>query len=188
MWALARNYGTSLTLQVERRLIALAVRPLANAGLSSTAHIKLNYLSFDGIADDLQLGHGNGKLESTRARASGIDVEHTATILYRWPVRMARHNHVKSGCHGIEIQFGQIVQDVDKDFTNLKDFCFRDCLRPRAFVIVATYRSEWCKIAQLLENVPAADIPGVDNEIAPTEECRCLRPQQSVSIRDETYS
>src|SRR6266496_3123324 len=87
------------------------------------AHLKLNDLSFDGIADDLQFGHGNRKLKSTRARASRIDVEHTVTLFYRRLVRMAGHNHLKPSRHGIEVQLGQVMQDVDKNFTNLKDFC-----------------------------------------------------------------
>lgn len=102
----------------------MAVRTLSNAQSGNAVHLKLKYVSFHGIAEYLQFGHGNGKLESTRAGTSRIDVEHAITIFYRRLVRMARHYHVKAGRHGIDIQIGQIVQDVDEDFTDLKDFRF----------------------------------------------------------------
>jgi hypothetical protein len=124
-------HNTTLRSRRERRAIvhserrALLLRaPLSIVGLGSTGHLDLNYSGLDGATDDLKFRNRDGKFESTRARTSWIDVEDPIALLYRWLVRVSRHNYLKPSSHGIDIQLGQIVQDVYEDILDFKDFGF----------------------------------------------------------------
>ena len=53
-------------------------------------------------------------------------------------MRVPGYDDLESGCRRIEIQFRQVVEDVNQDGADLKDLGFGDRFRPGTSVVVAT--------------------------------------------------
>jgi hypothetical protein len=102
------------------------------------------------LACNLQLGDGYGQLKPTGAGTAGIDIQHPITLLHRWLVRVSRYNNLKSSRRRIEIQFRQVVEDVDEDIADSKNLGFGDCFCPRTSVVVAAYDGNRRQSPQLL--------------------------------------
>lgn len=95
---------------------------------------------------------------------------------------MSGYHDLESCRRGIEVELGQVVQDVDRDLVHPKRFGFGDRTRPAVPVVVAAHRGHGSERAQRLEQGGAADVAGVDDEVAAAQELERLRPQQAVGI------
>ena len=74
------------------------------------------------------------RLEAARTAASRLDEHHAMTFQNRRPVRVAGHDDLETGGHWIEIQAGQIMQDINGLGANHQHFGFRQPLDPTPLV------------------------------------------------------
>ena len=82
---------------------------------------EVNEVEAPGSDAEVEAGEGDGKVKSARAGAAGIDVEDAALFVFCWFVSVAGYHDVKSGSGGIQVEFVEIVQHVDRRRT-----CFDD--------------------------------------------------------------
>lgn len=156
--------------------------------LGGFTNIELHQSSPHGLADNHELCHSDRQLEPSRTRAAGIDVNHSVTLLDRRFVRMPRHDRAKSGRNRIEVQLGNIVQDEDEGLSDLQHLGLRYSSSPRAMIVVPANRSNRGERSQLFENACVPDVPSVNNLVAAAQELQCLRAQEAMRIRDESYT
>lgn len=98
-------------------------------------------------------------------------------------------NDNASFCSGkVEIKRGQVVDDVDVNRTQMKQLCLLQAACPSAFVVVASDSRDGSDCLELFDNLRAANISRMDDVVTALKECPGFRPQQSMSIRDETYA
>jgi hypothetical protein len=74
------------------------------------------------------------------------------------------------------------------DSAELKQFRFRNCLRPNTLVVVAADRSNWRDGLQSRKHIGGTDIAAMNDTIATLQERRCLWSQEPMSVRDDAES
>jgi len=114
-----------------------------------------------------QSAHAHGKLESSRPRAAGIEIEHSVARLLLGNMAVAADYNRESSGLRLEVQLCQIVQYIDGNATQFKHLGSRQLARPRTLVDVAAHRSHGSNRGKFLEDLGRADIPGMNDVFGP---------------------
>jgi hypothetical protein len=101
-----------------------------------------DFLFFDGLFFDRhffddQASGGDRQLESSRAGAAGIEVEDAVLCLLLGHVAVTVDDHAETRGFRLEIELGEIVENVDRDAGKLDYFGLGQFLRPRGGVDIA---------------------------------------------------
>ena len=134
-----------------------------------------------------QEGDGHGQAEAPRTGAAGVDELHLIPFRDNGPVRVSGHDDTETCGPGVEVHLLQIMENVDSDTFQLEREMKRDFGGPRAFVVVSPDRIDWRYRTQLLQNLGSADVASMDDVLNTRERADCLRPKQSMRIRDDAY-
>jgi len=97
---------------------------------------------------------------------------------------MAADDDAKTGGGWINIKPFYVVDDVDSDFSNFNNRCFRKPARPPALVIVSSNRNDWSDRLENPDNFGLPDVTGMDDQIGAPKGLKRLRPEQAVSVGD----
>lgn len=114
---------------------------------------------------DEQLADSDWQLESLRAGAAGIEIEHAIFRLLLGNVGVAVDDGVDSRGFRLQIESFKNVQNVDGDPLKFEELSFWNISRPRLSIYVASDRGDWGDFAQSIENNRIADVPGVDDVV-----------------------
>ena len=100
-------------------------------------------------------------------------------------MRVAGDEHVNSAGYGIQLEFIDIVEDVDRDAARFKDLGFRQLARPRRFVDVPAYCRDGSNRRESWEDFGRADIAGVDDVLRSAQGFDGFGAKQAVGIGDD---
>lgn len=78
---------------------------------------------------------------------------------------MTANDDIEASRSGAQIDFFNVMQNVDQYRTDLSDFSFRNSISPIAFVIVAANGNYRRNRSQLFQHFRRTDIAGMKNEI-----------------------
>src|SRR5229473_4819770 len=87
---------------------------------------------------------------------------------------------------GVDVEFNEIVDDVDEYIADSDELGQRQPSRPGLGVVVASHRDQRRHEIELIENPSAADIAPMHDVVAAHEKCARLRPQKPMGIGDES--
>jgi hypothetical protein len=93
--------------------------------------------------------------------------------------------HRESGGLWFEVQRCQIMKHIDRNASQFEHLSLRQFERPCPFVDVATHGGGGGNRGKLLEDIGRADIPGMNDVLAPAQRFDCLRTQQAVRVGDD---
>src|SRR5262245_16048857 len=110
-----------------------------------------------------QSRQSDGQVETSRPSASWIKIEHAANSLDPRPMRVAGNDHGYSARPRIELQFMDIVQDVDGTPAEPYRPGVRIVFRPVASIDVPSDRNHRRNPAQTCDDVWPTNITGVDD-------------------------
>jgi hypothetical protein len=132
-----------------------------------------------------QFANADGKFEATGTGAAGIEIEDSVARLLIWDVTVAADHNCEAGGSGIEVQFCQIVEDVDREAACFKHLDFGQLARPRSFVDVATYGGDGSNRGESWEDFWRADVAGVDDALRSAQGFDGFGAKQAVSVGDD---
>ncbi len=97
---------------------------------------------------------------------------------------MAEHHGGEARGRRVEIEVGDVVQDVEQEFADFDDLGRRQGYGPRSNIDIAADRKRRCNLGQRRQHLRISDVAGMDDEIAPAQRRERLRPDQAVGIGD----
>ena len=95
------------------------------------------------------------------------------------------HYNLKSCRFRFQIQFVQIVQNVDRDAADFEHIGGGNLLRPGVAIHVAANRGNWRNLSQPFQDGRIADVAGMNDVVRAAQRGQSLRTKQSVSIGDD---
>jgi len=134
---------------------------------------------------DNQSSHRHRQLETPWSGTAGVEVENAVTRFIFGDVTVAGYNDRKSGGLRLQINLGELVQNVDRDPGNFERLCFRELARPCSSINVAADRCYGSDFLELGENLRRADIAGVNDVIGAAQQLDRFGTQQPVRIGDD---
>jgi len=84
-----------------------------------------------------------------------------------------------------QIKLRQIVQDIDRNATDLDHVSLRQPARPRSFVDVAADYVDRCNRHEFVEDLGRTNIARVNDVLRSMQRCESFRTKQSVRVRDD---
>ena len=111
----------------------------------------------------LQYRQSDGQVKTPRPGASWIKIEHAANSLDPGPMRVAGNDHVNSAGYGIQLQFMDIVQDVDRAPAEPYHLGVGITFRPVVGIDIPSDRNHRRNPAESGDDVRPTDIAGVDD-------------------------
>jgi hypothetical protein len=117
------------------------------------------------------------KLEAASTCASRVDIEHSVDRLDLGSVRVARDDDVDAVLGRIDLQGIQVVQHIDRNAHEFRQFGVGEFFCPIAFVYVAPYRGDGSDPAERRNNVGGAYVAAVDDVIDASKATLCFRTQ-----------
>jgi len=95
---------------------------------------------------------------------------------------MTADDNLKTFGRGIQIDFFQVMQHVDADAADARDFGFRNRAGPGAGVIVSANDNNGSNRLQVANHFGVADIAGVKNQLDAVERGRDFRPHETMRV------
>lgn len=99
---------------------------------------------------------------------------------------MAADDHGDPPGHRVEAELLPVVDEANPVSLELDDAGERKSLRPPSPVVVPAHGDDRCHGSQLVENVRPADVPGVEDELAPTKSGHRLGANEIMGVGDDT--
>jgi hypothetical protein len=134
----------------------------------------------------IQSRQSDGQVETAWPSTSRIEIEHAADSLNQRPMRVARNNHVDPARHRIELQFVDVVEDIDGMPAEPYHLGVRIVFRPLALIDVPSDRNNRRNPAESVQDVRTTDVAGMDYMRHSGEPLPGLWTQESVGIRDNS--
>ena len=131
-------------------------------------NLKSSIYNRDDLAADLpildnQSSDTDRQLESPRAGAAGIEVEHTIARFLLRDMTVSVDDDLQSGGFRLQIKLGEIMQDVDGNGGKFDHFSLRQPARPRALVNVASDSGDRRDTDKPVEDLGCAHVAGMDD-------------------------
>ena len=123
----------------------------------------------------LQYRQSNGQAKTPRPGASWIKIEHAANSLDPGPMRVAGNDQVNSGGYGVQPQFMDIVQDVDRAPAKPYHLGVGITFRPVVGIDIPSDCNHRRNPAESDDDVRPTDIAGVDDMRHPGQALLSLR-------------
>src|SRR5664280_2953085 len=134
-------------------LRAIAAGPRPSSGMAHPgSRLERDEIGADGAAPDAQQGHGDRQGEAPGTGAAGVHVEHAAAFDDGGNVGVAADHRREAGGGGVEVEPGEVVQDVEADGADIGHGGFGKAARPRLHVHVPAHRNHRRDAPQLPQN------------------------------------
>ena len=98
---------------------------------------------------------------------------------------MAAHDDVEPALHRVHAELLQVMQNVDAPAVDLDGTRVREPLRPGVSVVVSADRVDRRERFELSQNLGAADIAGVQDELTPAKTRKRFRPELVMGVGDD---
>jgi len=149
-------------------------------------HGELNDLRVQFFTGNVQVRQTHGQRKPSRSGAARIDVKHASLFCDCRPVRMATHHHLEARARRADVDLFHVVQHVDRHVADFHHFPIRKRARPVGLIIVSAHGDDRRDLIQSTEHVLAADVAGVKNHVDVFECLECLRPNEAMSVGDNS--
>lgn len=153
--------------------------------MSPPLNLEFHKLDLERDAPQVYTRHGDRQLKSAWARTSGIDVEDAIALELPGLMRVAADDDMKTSGDRIQVEGVQIMQDIEENLPSFRNGCFWEGAGPVGSIHISTHGDNGRKLSQSGENFRLAHIAGMENQLRTTQGLQRLRPQQSVSIRNQ---
>ena len=120
-----------------------------------------------GVFGQLQRCESDGQVKTPWPGASRIKIEHTVNRLDPRAMRVAGNDHVDSEGYGIQLQFTDIVEDVDRALSESYHLGVGITFRPVAGIDIPSDRNHRRNLAEAGDDVWPTDVAGVDDMLHP---------------------
>jgi hypothetical protein len=125
------------------------------------------------------------ELESARAGAAGIEVEHSVSLFHFGLVAVAVNDGAESGSFRLQVELREIVEEVDEDATDFYDFGSGQFAAPGFGIHVAANRGDGSDATERVEDLASADVAGVKNVVTATQGFDGFVAKQAVRIGND---
>jgi hypothetical protein len=132
-----------------------------------------------------ELGHRDRQAKPAWSGAAWIDIENTIPPLHGGLVGVPGHDDVHARSAGIKIHLSDVVQRVEKKFTQLHKLGIGQQLGPGTFVVVPANGRDGRQSRQLGKDSGVPDVAAVDDVITTAKKGDRLRPEQPMCVGDE---
>ena len=122
-----------------------------------------------GAFGQLQCRESDGQVKTPWPGASRIKMEHTVNSLDPGPMRVAGNDHVNSAGYGIQLNFIDIVEDVDRAPAEPYHLGVGITFRPVASINIPSDRNHRRNLAESGDDVRPTDVAGVDDMCHPAQ-------------------
>jgi hypothetical protein len=139
------------------------------------------------VGRDVERRKRDRQPETPPARASGIQVEHTADRIDLRHMGMAGDDDVNANRDGIDPQGIEVVQDKNRSVGKSHEFGIGVFAGPVAYIHVSPDCGNRRDPAKLGDDVGASDIAAVNDVIHAGQATFRFRPQQAVRVGDDAY-
>jgi hypothetical protein len=143
-------------------------------------------LGLQDVSPYAEQDNGDGQRESARSGTAGVHIEHAVSLHDGWSMSMAAYDGPKTGCSRIQVEFVEIVKDIERDFFNLDDLRLRKAPCPFASVDIPSNGNDRCDRSQRLQHPRFSDVSCVDYPFGAFESLDDLRSHETVGVRDDT--
>ncbi len=134
---------------------------------------------------DLQLPCCDGQIESSGAGAAWVDVEDSIFLFYFWVVAVAV-DYCGYACGlGLEVEAGEIVEQVDGCAFGFDEVGFGQGAGPGLGVDVAADCGDRGNLFEGGEDFGGADVAGVEDAVGAREGGEGFGAEQAVGVGDE---
>ena len=120
-----------------------------------------------GALGQLQCRESDGQVKTPWPGAPRIKIEHTVNSLDPGPMRVAGNDHVNSAGYGIQLEFIDIVEDVDRTPAEPYHLGVGITFRPVAGIDIPSDRNHRRNLAESGDDVRPTDVAGVDDMCHP---------------------
>ena len=131
---------------------------------------------------DLEEPETHREPEPTGPGAAGVEPEDPALTLGQGAVGVTEDDYVDAVQGSGAPHRGPVVEEQDPGPAQLQAAPFREGGRPPFDVHVPPHRDHRCQLAQLLEDVGATDVPGVDDDVDATKSFQGLRAYEAMGV------
>jgi hypothetical protein len=129
--------------------------------------------------------NGDRQFEPARAGTARIEVKNAVAHVLLWDVAVAADDSSESRHFGIEIELGEIVENIECHSAELDHFGFSQFAGPSGFVHVSADGRDWSEIGKAVENFRVADVAGMNDMFRSAQRFKCLRTKQAVRVGDD---
>lgn len=84
-------------------------------------HVELYDLPLKPVVAHPQTPHCHGQRKPPGTRAAGIEIEHAVLLAHHGSMRMASDDCMHSGRERIQVEFVEVMQDIQEFVTGLND-------------------------------------------------------------------
>lgn len=127
-------------------------------------------------------GQSDGKRETSRAGASGVEVKDVVAPLNGRPVGVAGDNRTDSGGVGMQIEVVNGMDQVEKTVAEFDDICSGKLCTFPCVVSVAAYGGDRGDSAKSAQDCEVADIAGVEDVVNTLKRCEGFGTEQAVGV------
>ena len=156
-------------------------QPPGTAALRGQLH---EFATYEAVLNN-QFAHADGKFETPRSSAAGIEIENAIPRLLPGHVAVAGNDHGESRGFGLQIELRQVVQHVDRNSSYFEHVSFWQPARPGAFVDIATHHPQRGDAGKFVKNFRGANIPGMNDGVGAAQGCDGFRTQQAMRVGDD---
>ena len=142
-------------------------------------------LSTNASALNNQPSDTDRQLESPWSRAAGIEIEDAVARLLLRNMTVPGYYNFETSCFGLQIELGQIMQDVDRNTRELDRFSLGQPARPRPFVDVPADGCDRRNCREFVEDFRSAYVSSVDDVLGSTECVDRFGTKQAMRIRND---
>ena len=128
---------------------------------------------------------GDGQLKAARAAGARIEVKDTLSVRDVWLVRMAVEDGGESGCCGVKVKRGEVVEQIEVVAFKEKYVCFRQVSTGTGTVDIAANGVDGSDLPERFEYLGVANVAEVKDVVDAAQGGPYLRTQQAVGVADD---
>src|SRR5579863_5730222 len=133
-----------------------------------------------------QPSNADWQLETPWSRAARVEIDHAVFSFVLRDVAVSVDYSFESRCLRLQVQLGEIVQNVNRNGSDFHDFGHRQSTRPPSAVDVAADGGDRRNGRKLIKDFRRADITCMNDLLGIPQSFDCFRPKQSVRVGDDS--
>lgn len=141
-------------------------------------------LVLDCVPFDAKAGQADRQVETFGPGGAWIQIEHSTLHLDGRLVRMAVNHRGEASCRRVEIEILETMHDVQVHAAGRDDIGQRQCAGPGLDIHVSPHRRDWRDGTQPVEDVGAANIAGMHDEVAAPQRRKRLFTEAAMRVGD----
>ena len=95
---------------------------------------------------------------------------------------MARHDDTNARSLRVDVKFGEVVNDINKNLADLNELGFLQLVGPGALVVISTHGGDRSDRRKLGENACVANVAAMNDEVTAPQKLPRARPNEAMRI------